>query len=191
MKDLKNTRTLVTAALLAALTYIATTVIKIPTPTFGYVHIGDSFVLIAGFLLGPLTGGLSAGIGSMLSDLLGGYATWAPGTFVIKFATAAVAALVFERLAAGVDTGRRVFKLPARSIIAGIAGEAVMVAGYFLYNIIMLTLVNSGAESVALGAAIVQSFAEIPFNLAQGVIGICLSTALIPVLGKLPVKSYA
>lgn len=196
MKDLKNTRTLVTAALFAALTYVATTVIKIPTPTFGYVHIGDSFVLIAGFLLGPLTGGLAAGIGSMLSDLLGGYATWAPGTFAIKFATAAVGAIVFERLAANNGApsngeSHKLLRLPVRSITAGIAGEIVMTIGYFLYNIIMLTLVNSGSESVALGAAIVQSFAEIPFNVAQGVIGICLSTALIPILEKLPVKSYA
>ncbi|MBQ9606105.1 MAG: ECF transporter S component [Lachnospiraceae bacterium] len=186
MKGLKNTRVLVMAALLAAMTYVATTVIKIPTPTMGYVHIGDSFVLLSGFLLGSLTGGLAAGIGSMLSDLLGGYVAWAPGTFIIKFATAAVGALVFERL--GKKTG---LHLPARSIISGVSGELVMIVGYFLYNIIMLTLVNTGAEQVALGAAIVQSFAEIPFNGAQGIIGICLSTALIPVLEKIPVKSYA
>ena len=40
MKDSKI-RKLVMAALLAALTYVATTVIKIPTPTGGYVHPGD------------------------------------------------------------------------------------------------------------------------------------------------------
>ena len=186
MKGIRNTRILVTAALLAAMTYIATTIIKIPTPTMGYVHIGDSFVLIAGFLLGPFVGGLSAGIGSMLSDLLGGYVAWAPGTFIIKFATAAVASLVFYRL------GRnKSVRLPVRSIVSGIAGELVMITGYFLYNIFMLTVVNTGAESVAIGAAAVQSFLEIPFNGAQGIIGICLSTALIPLLEKLPVRSYA
>ena len=186
MKGLKNTHVLVAAALLAALTYVATTVIKIPTPTMGYVHIGDSFVLLSGFLLGPLVGGLAAGAGSMLSDLLGGYAIWAPGTFIIKFATACVAAVVFERL------GRKGnISLAARSIISGISGEIVMLTGYFIYNIFMLTIVNTGAESLTLAAATVQSLAEIPFNGAQGIIGICLSTALIPVLEKVVQKSVS
>ena len=52
MKDSKI-RKLVMAALLAALTYVATTVIKIPTPTGGYVHPGDGMVLLSGWLLGP------------------------------------------------------------------------------------------------------------------------------------------
>lgn len=51
MKDSKI-RKLVMAALLAALTYVATTVIKIPTPTGGYVHPGDGMVLLSGWLLG-------------------------------------------------------------------------------------------------------------------------------------------
>ena len=185
MKDLKNTRVMVAAALLAALTCVATMVIKIPTPAMGYVHIGDSFVLLSGFLLGPLTGGLAAGTGSMLSDLLGGYAPWAPGTFMIKTATAFVAALVFEAL--GKRTGLSPVK---RSIISGIAGELVMLTGYFAYNIIMLSLFNAGGEAVTLAAAALQSLAEIPFNGAQGIIGICLSTALIPVLEKLPLRPY-
>ncbi|MBO5550908.1 MAG: ECF transporter S component [Lachnospiraceae bacterium] len=186
MKELRDTRVLVAAALLAALTYVATTVIKIPTPTMGYVHIGDSFVLLSGFLLGPVIGGLAAGTGSMLSDLLGGYALWAPGTFIIKTATAYTAALVFERL--GKKTN---LNLAVRSVTAGIAGETVMLTGYFIYNIFILTLANTGADALTLAAAAVQSFAEIPFNGAQGIMGICLSTALIPVLEKLPLRPYA
>ena len=77
MKDSKI-RKLVMAALLAALTYVATTVIKIPTPTGGYVHPGDGMVLLSGWLLGPWWGGAAAGIGSMLVDLLGGYPSFAP-----------------------------------------------------------------------------------------------------------------
>ena len=32
--------------------------LRIPTPTNGYVHLGDSFVLLAGFVLGPALGGI-------------------------------------------------------------------------------------------------------------------------------------
>ncbi len=178
MSDLKNIKVIVTGAMLAALTCVATMVIKIPTPTTGYVHPGDCFVLLAGYLLGPAAGGLSAGIGSMLSDLLGGYAVWAPGTFVIKLATAAAAAGSYSWFS------KRNFKTAAKIITSGVIGELVMITGYFLYNIMILTVVNTGAEAVALGTAITQSAAEIPFNVAQGVTGIVLSTILLPVFEK-------
>lgn len=52
----QNIKKLVTAALLAAMTCVATMIIKIPTPTFGYIHPGDGFVLLCGVVLGPLPG---------------------------------------------------------------------------------------------------------------------------------------
>ena len=70
----KNIRKLVLAALLAALTAVATMIIRIPTPTQGYIHLGDGMVLICGILLGPGLGALAAGIGSMMADLSA--ATW-------------------------------------------------------------------------------------------------------------------
>ena len=80
----QNIKKLVTAALLAAMTCVATMIIKIPTPTFGYIHPGDGFVLLCGVVLGSLPGALAAGIGSMFSDIFSGYVTWAPATFIIK-----------------------------------------------------------------------------------------------------------
>ena len=78
--DKSKYQKLVTAALLAAMTCVATMIIKIPTPTFGYIHPGDGFVLLCGVVLGPLPGALAAGIGSMFSDIFSGYVTWAPAT---------------------------------------------------------------------------------------------------------------
>ena len=68
----KKTRTIILAALLAALTTVATMIIRIPTPTLGYIHLGDGLVLLCGILLGPGLGAVAAGIGSMLADLFGG-----------------------------------------------------------------------------------------------------------------------
>ena len=181
MKKLKNTQFLVTAALLAALTFIATSVFKFPTPTLGYVHIGDSFVLLSGFLLGPVAGGLAAGIGSMLSDLLGGYAAWAPGTFIIKFFTAFTAGTLFFAFR---KKGHDAIK-PPYSVLAGIAGETVMILGYFVYNIIMMTLINTSADNATLYGAAAESLSEIPFNAVQEFLGIVISSLLIPILSKI------
>ena len=92
----KKIRFMVTAAVMAALTYVATTVVRIPAPTGGYVHMGDGLVLLCGWILGPWWGGAAAGIGSMLVDLLGGYMSFVPGTLVIKFLDAMAAALASE-----------------------------------------------------------------------------------------------
>ena len=97
MRDMKI-RKMVLAALMAALTYVATMVVKIPSPMQGYVNLGDCCVLLSGWILGPWWGGAAAGIGSMLTDLLNGYAHYAPGTLVIKALDAIVAALIVKAL---------------------------------------------------------------------------------------------
>ena len=92
----KKIRTMVTAAVLAALSCVATMVVQIPSPMNGFVNLGDCFVLLSGWLLGPWWGAAAGGIGSMLADLLLGYGHYAPGTLIIKGAMALVAALVFK-----------------------------------------------------------------------------------------------
>lgn len=86
---------LVLAALFAALSCVATMLIHVPLPaTNGYINLGDGMVLLGGFLLGPLYGFAAGGLGSMLADLLLGYAAFAPGTFVIKGLSALIAARI-------------------------------------------------------------------------------------------------
>ena len=92
----KNTKNLVFAALLAAVTCVATLVIHIPSPLNGYINLGDCFVLLSGWLLGPVYGFLAAGIGSGLADLFLGYAVYAPATFVIKGLVALAAYLLIK-----------------------------------------------------------------------------------------------
>ena len=62
------------------------------------VHFANAMCLLAGLLLGPVTGGLSAGLGSALYDVLfGGYGPLdAVITFVSKFAMAWVTAVLFR-----------------------------------------------------------------------------------------------
>ena len=97
-KSLKN---LVMAALFAALSCVATSIIRIPTPgTGGYIHPGDAIVILSGVFLGPVYGLFAGGIGSALSDFIGGYFVYVPITFVIKGLIAFIAGYIFQKAAA-------------------------------------------------------------------------------------------
>ena len=115
----KKIRTMVTAAVLAALSCVATMVVQIPSPMNGFVNLGDCFVLLSGWLLGPWWGAAAGGIGSMLADLLLGYGHYAPGTLIIKGAMALVAALVFKAFR----------KNTAGALIGGVAAEVAAALG--------------------------------------------------------------
>lgn len=72
-------------AVMAALVFIATYTIRIPIPaTSGYINLGDGMVFLSGILLGPMYGAFAAGLGSALSDMIGGYAFWVLPTLLIK-----------------------------------------------------------------------------------------------------------
>ena len=157
----KKIRKLVLAALLAALVCVATMVVQIPSPMQGYVNLGDCFVLLSGWLLGPWYGFAASGIGSMLADLFLGYAHYAPGTLVIKGLVALLAALLYEKL------GRS----PAARIASGVVGEIVMVLGYF------------GYASMLLGKGLVAA-ASIPGNIFQGAVGLVVGVVLVTVLER-------
>ena len=157
----KKVRKLVISAMMAALTYIATMVVQVPSPMNGYVNLGDCFVLLSGWLLGPWYGGAAAGIGSMLTDLLSGYGYYAPGTFLIKGLDALVAALLFRAL----------HRTSAAALLSGLVGEMIMVAGYFGYAALLL--------GKGIGAA-----ASIPGNLVQGAMGLIIGFVLLKVVQK-------
>ena len=159
-----STFSVVLTALFAALVCVATMFIRIPSPTSGYLNLGDGIVLLSAFLLGPVYGTLAAGIGSMLADVLSGYPAWAPGTLAVKALAALLAGAVFRRM--GDARG-----LSLRAALAGACGEAIMVLGYFAYSACFL--------GYGLGAA-----AEVPGNLAQGAAGIAAACVLTPALLK-------
>ena len=150
---------LVYTALFTALTTVATLVIQVPSPMSGYVNLGDAMVLLSAWILGPVYGTAAAGIGSMLADLLSGYAYYAPGTLVIKCLKAFVAAQVFLVLKDKVK-GKHFAK-----VVSGLLAEIIMVAGYFGYA----GLILGNGLSAAL---------SIPGNLVQGGFGIVVSTVV-------------
>ncbi len=158
-----KTQKIVMAALLAALTCVATMIIKIPSPLKGYLNLGDSVVLLSGWLLSPLYGFLAAGVGSALADIFSGYVTYAPATLVIKGLMALAACFGFKIL------NKKLGNLPSR-IISGIVAEIIMVLGYFVF------------EGFLYG--FIPSIVNIPANVMQGIAGIILGTILIKIFEK-------
>ena len=154
-----HTKTLVLTALFAALCCVATMSVRIPTPgTGGYIHPGDAIVILSGVVLGPLYGFLAAGIGSCMSDLLGGYLTYVPITLLIKGLVAMTSAYAGKHSYAGVAAG-------------GILDMILVPGGYFCFEYFLY-----GA-----GAA-----ASIPANLIQGASGLVLALVLYPVFAAIP-----
>ena len=158
-----KTKKIVVASLMAALTCVATMIIKIPSPLEGYLNLGDCVVLVAGWMLSPVYGFLAAGLGSALADLLSGYALYAPATFVIKGLMALAVFAVYKLLQ------KRVGKFAAR-LIGGVTAELLMIAGYFVF------------EGFLYGFG--PSVVNIPANAVQGVAGIIVGLLLIKVFEK-------
>ncbi|MHC6178526.1 ECF transporter S component [Clostridium sp. JNZ X4-2] len=174
ISDLK-VRDMIQVALMAAVTYIATSVINIPTGVVfkGVVHLGDSMVLLAAVLLGRKKGFLSAAIGMSLFDILSPYAIWAPFTFFIKGIMAWIAATIAYR---GEYNGERLWN----NVLAFIMACIWMIAGYYMAGVLMMHYVTN----ISFSQAFVLSAAEIPGNIAQSIVGIVIALPLAKVLKK-------
>ena len=100
---MKNTvvRKTVFVGIMAALVYVTSAYLQIAIPTAignTRLHLGNVMCLLSGLLLGPVSGGLAAGIGSMFFDLLNpSYIASAPFTFAFKFAMAWICGMIALR----------------------------------------------------------------------------------------------
>ena len=159
----KKTKEIVMAALIAAITCIATMVIKVPSPLKGYLNLGDGFVLLAGWMLSPTYGFLAAGLGSALADIFSGYLIYAPATFIIKGLMALIAFYMVRILF------KKIGDLSSK-IIGGTVAEIFMVMGYFVF------------EGFLYG--FIPSIVNIPANGIQGVAGLIIGIVLIKIFER-------
>ncbi len=160
--DRGNARLLALTGLFAALGCVGTMVLQVPSPTGGYMNLGDAVVILGAWLLGPVYGAVAGGVGPALADLLSGYAVYVPATLVIKALMALTAARLYPAL------GKRGLLLSA------LAAEVPMILGYWLFDGALTALSGGGA----LGLCLVGSAAGIPSNLVQAAFGAAASTLL-------------
>ena len=145
----------VLAAMFCALTFIMTWIL-VPAPTIGNINLGDCMIIFSAYLLGPYAV-LSGAVGAALCDLASGYVIYAPGTFFIKALMVAAVLLFRKRI---VKSGKLTYLL-----ISGALAEIVMIAGYFIYESLIL--------GYGFGAA-----ANIPFNAVQGGVNLAAAAVL-------------
>ncbi len=160
---IQKVQKLVSASLFTAIICVATMIVKIPSPaTNGYFNLGDCFVLLSAWLLGPLYGALAAGLGSALADILSGYAQYAPATFIIKALMAVSAYFIFRMLSKKPFVAR---------LVSGVVAEAVMVLGYFGYEAVILSYGLAAAGSIV-------------SNIMQGIVGAVAAIAVATLISK-------
>lgn len=165
-----NMRNMTLAAMFAALIFLGTFIIRIPIPaTNGYIHFGDGFIYIAALILPLPFAAAAAAIGGLLSDILAGYAIYAPWTAVIKALMAVVTALVFHN-SNFMQQNDKKFSI-AKGLTATIIAGIINVGGYFIAESFMYT--PAGA------------IVSVPMNCLQSAFGIVIFFVLAPVFSRI------
>lgn len=166
---------IVMTAMMMCIIMVSVLLLRIPIPfTQGYVNLSDAMVFMAVIILGWRYGAVAAGLGSMLGDLMAGFAMWAPWTLGIKAGMAVIFGLILESaLCRRKLSGRKFLSLEiAGMILAGL----FMCAGYYF------------AEGVMYGNWIVAALG-IPWNVAQFMVGTALAVALSSALAKTTLRT--
>ncbi len=166
---------IVMTAMMMCIIMVSILLLRIPIPfTQGYVNLSDAMIFMAVIILGWKYGALAAGLGSMLGDLLSGFAMWAPWTLVIKAIMAILFGLIIQSAAknSSISSGRFV----AVEIIGMVIAGCFMTAGYF------------AAEGIMYGNWPVAALG-IPWNIAQFAVGTALAITLNHALGRTTLRS--
>ncbi|MDW7667194.1 MAG: ECF transporter S component [Bacillota bacterium] len=154
-----DTKKLTTTAMMAAVVFVTTMVVKIPIGQ-GYLNFGDAAVFLAGLLLSPGYAFAAAAVGSSLADMIG-YPIYIPATFLLKGIMALIASKAKNKDKKG-------------KVITMITGGLIMVIGYYLY------------EAFILYGNVISPLYYIPFNILQFSVGIIIALILInPLKNKL------
>jgi uncharacterized membrane protein len=139
----------VNVALLAIMTALATVVtiaIAIPYPiTSGYFNLGDTIVMLGGFLLGPIGGFIVGGVGSAMADMIVA-PIYAPITLIVKG---------LEGMAVGYFSSktREHIRLSKWDITGIIVGSIIMLIGYLIGEMLLWGLGAAFAELIAVNLA--------------------------------------
>ena len=164
-------------AAFATLAFIGTIILRIPIPaTGGYFNLGDTFVMLAGLLYGPLVGGLVGMIGPAAADAVG-YPPYILATGIVKG---------FEGLAVGYISGGRSSGSIGKILVALIAGIIIIVGGYYIFEAVIYPAL---AKSIPFFGVTdpKAALAEIVPNILQGGISAVIAFGIWRVFRRKPV----
>ena len=166
--------TLCFAAMMAAMVFVVT---FFRFPLLGSkVHFANAVCLLCGMLLGPVTGGIAAGLGSALYDAFSGYDLINTLiTFVSKFAMAWVCGILMGRRH---QRGGR----PGKTVPAALLGALTYIALYMIKTYVFNRFVY-GYPLDTVGAAMISKLIPALINGGVAVIAAPLFYhAILPVL---------
>ena len=134
-----DVRTLVTAAMFAALCYIGFAFFRIDIPVGTEktaLHLGNVFCVLGALFLGGLWGGMAGAVGLTIADLTSAYVTSAPKTFLLKLGIGLIAGLVAHKVFHISKNDQKKVPLPVATVLSCAAGMAFNVVadplvGYF------------------------------------------------------------
>ena len=154
------------------LSFLGTTVIRIPIPASGgYFNLGDTFVMAAALLYGPLVGGAVGLIGPALADAIG-FPQFILATGVVKG---------LEGLLIGLVSGG---KPSTPRVLAALGlGIAVLVGGYYIFEAYIYPWL---ARSIPFFGVTdrAAALAEIVPNLLQGVLSAVIAFGIWKVFAR-------
>ncbi len=175
MKQPSQMQQLLRVGVMAAfitLSFLGTTVIRIPIPASGgYFNLGDTFVMAAALLYGPLVGGAVGMIGPALADAIG-FPQFILATGVVKG---------IEGLLVGILSRNR--PGASRIILALAAGVVVLVGGYYVFEAHVYPLL---ARSIPFFGVTdrAAALAEIVPNFLQGILSAVIAFGIWKVFAR-------
>jgi uncharacterized membrane protein len=159
-------------AVLTAVVVVFTIIVKIPTPTKGYLNLCDLAICFIAFTFSPLTAFIAGGLGTAIADIISGYPQWAPISFVVHGIEGLVVAIIVKRSAKEISEGIKV--APLKVMLAMILCVIVVAGGYFVLTAIFM------------GIGFAAAAAGIPGNIVQAGVGVVAGYAL----SRAVVKAY-
>ena len=161
-----TTKKLVMAGLLAALT-VAGSALRIKVPLsivgFGAFHLGNIMCALSGILLGPWLGGLAAGLGSAIYDMMNPlYISEAWITFLTKAAYGLAAGLVIR-------CGKKPWTY-ARASAATVAGALTYAVLYLAKTCFYSGMLLKGLPLEAAALTVVTKLPATTFNMVVAIV---------------------
>jgi uncharacterized membrane protein len=160
-------------AAFSTLAFVGTLIIRIPIPvTGGYFNLGDTFVMTAALLYGPMVGSLVGMIGPAAADAVG-FPQFILATAVVKG---------IEGLAVGLIGGKGNGG-GIRQITALAVGIAILVAGYYIFEAFVYPALANTIPFFGVTDA-KAALVEILPNLLQGVLSAFVAYGIYKVFNR-------
>jgi uncharacterized membrane protein len=137
-------RNLAFTGVIAALSFVAFTFLKIPMPgNTSAVHLGNAVVVLGALVLGGFWGGLGGALGMTIADLMDArFIIYAPTTFILKFAIGLITGLIAHRFGKinEQNDAKKLFKWTLLAVMGGLT-----------FNLVFSPLVNYFYELLIIG----------------------------------------